>query len=92
MDKQLDLRAKTEERKFLKNALEERADNVLAPRRAYILVNVRKNENDDEICEDIAIDGACMRTPDEDIIWEQTKKEVVDTNIKGKKPPVGKKK
>lgn len=40
----LDLRTKGEERKFLRNALEERADAVLGPKKAYVLIKVKKNE------------------------------------------------
>lgn len=69
-EKQLDLRTKTDDSKFLRNALEERADAILGPRKAYVLVKIRKNESDEDCSEDIVIDGACIRTPDEDIKWE----------------------
>ena len=69
-DKMIDLRTKTDERKFLRNALEERAEGVLGPKKAYVLVKVKKNENEEEVTEDVVIDGACIRTPDEDIKWE----------------------
>jgi hypothetical protein len=57
-----------------------------------VLVVVKKNENDDEVVEEIVIDGACIRTPDEDLVWEETKHEIVDKMAKGKKPAPGKKK
>lgn len=92
-EKALDLRTKTDERKFLRNALEERADGILGPKKAYVLVKIKKNENDDEITEDIVIDGACIRTPDEDIKWEVQQEELAAQAAKGgKKPAAGKKK
>lgn len=43
--------------------------------------------------EDIIIDGACIRTPEEDIKWEAQQEELAATMAKGgKKAPAGKKK
>jgi hypothetical protein len=92
-EKMLDLRTKQDERKFLRNALEERADGLLGPKKAYVLVKLKKNENDEDVHEDIVIDGACIRTPDEDIKWEIQQEELAAQVAKGgKKAPAGKKK
>ena len=40
-------------------------------RKAYVFSTVRRDENDEEICEPVVIDGACIRTPEEDIVWEE---------------------
>lgn len=45
-------------------------------RKAYVLVQVKKNENDEEVVENIVINGACIRTPEEDIKWEEEQKEL----------------
>ena len=69
-EKVLDLRTKEHECKYLRNAIEERADSILGPKKAYVLVKVKKAENDEDVLEDIVVDGACIRTPDEDVKWE----------------------
>jgi hypothetical protein len=52
-----------------------------------------KNEADEEVPQDIVIDGACIRTPDEDIKWEELQKELEAQAAKGGKgkPPPKKK-
>jgi hypothetical protein len=65
------LRTKTDERKYLRNALDERGDGILGTKKCYILCKIVKNENDEDVPQDIVIDGACIRTPDEDIKWEE---------------------
>ena len=59
------------DRKFMKNSLDEMATELLRERKAYVLGQVKKNEAEEEIVEPITIDGACMRTPDEDIKWAE---------------------
>jgi len=68
-DKQLDLKTKTDERKFMGQNAEDRADTVLGAKKAYVLVKIKKNEAEEEVMEDVVIDGACIRTPTEDIKW-----------------------
>ena len=68
----LELCEKTNERKFLKNSLDERAEGLLRERKAYVLAQIKKNpETEDEEAVNVVIDGACMRTPEEDIKWAE---------------------
>ena len=73
------------ERKFMKNSLDEFATELLRERKAYVLGEVKKNENDEEVVEPITIDGACMRTPDEDIKWAEEQAELEAQAAKGGK-------
>ena len=82
---------KTGDRKFLKKQEGEYANKILGERKAYVLVQVKKNENDEEITENIVVDGACIRTPEEDIKWEEEQKEIEANPKKGGKPPAKKK-
>ena len=67
---------------------------MLRERKAYVLVKIRKGDHDEEIVENVVIDGACIRTPEEDIKWEEEQKELeAQANKKGGKgqPPPKKK-
>ena len=68
---------------------------LLRERKAYVLVKVTKGAADEEIIENIVIDGASIRTPEEDIKWEEEQKEIEAqaANKKGGKgqPPPKKK-
>jgi hypothetical protein len=44
---------------------------LLRERKAYVLVKVSKGPTDEDVAEGIVIDGACIRTPEEDIKWEE---------------------
>lgn len=51
---------------------------------------VIKNKQDEEELENIVIDGACIRTPEEDIVWAEKQKELeaeAAKGAKGKAPP-----
>jgi len=48
---------------------EDRAETILGTKKCYVLVKVKKNELDEEVTEDVVIDGACIRTPEQDIKW-----------------------
>ena len=37
---------------------------------------IKKNEADEEVEEEVVIDGACIRTPDEDIKWAVEQEEL----------------
>lgn len=60
------------ERKFLKDGSRESASSVLAERRCYVFVEIKPPGEDggEEEIKPITINGAAIRTPDEDIIWE----------------------
>jgi len=92
-EKTIDLRDKLDTRKYLRNALDDRADNILTTKKCYVLCKVVKNEADEEEPQDIVIDGACIRTPDEDIKWEVEQEELKAAAAKGGKgkPPPKKK-
>jgi len=48
-DKTIDLRTKLDERKYLRNALDERADGILTTKKCYVLCKVTKNEQDEDV-------------------------------------------
>lgn len=85
----MDLSEKTGERKHLKASGDQYANNLLRERKAYVLVKIVKGPNEDETAENIVIDGACIRTPEEDIKWEEEQKELEAQNNKkgGKAAP-----
>jgi hypothetical protein len=83
VDKNLDLKTKTDERKFMGQNAEDRADTVLGAKKAYVLVKIKKNEADEEVMEDVLIDGACIRTPAEDIKWAVEQEELAALAAKG---------
>ena len=54
---------------------------------------ISKGANDEEVIDNIVIDGACIRTPEEDIKWEEEQKELEALmSKKGGKGAAGKKK
>ena len=70
---------------------------MLGQRRAYNFVEMVPNKEDPNADEEpklISINGACCRTPAEDIIWEEQQKELEANAPKGGKaaPAKGKKK
>lgn len=77
----------------MRNALGDRADEMFGAKKAYVLVKIRKDEKDEEVVEDVVIDGACIRTPEEDITWAVEQEELAALAAKGGKgKPAGKKK
>ena len=71
------------------------ANELLSDRKAYVLIKLKKGENegDPDIEEKIVIDGACIRTPEEDSRWEEEQKESeANAGKKGGKAPPPKKK
>jgi hypothetical protein len=68
----------------------------LGERRAFNFIELVKNPEDDNAEEEqilIKINGAAIRTPQEDITWEEEQRELEANAPKGGKPPVkGKKK
>lgn len=48
-----------------------------------MLVKIKKNEADEEVMEDVVIDGACIRTPTEDIKWAVEQEELAALAAKG---------
>ena len=62
--------------------MDEIASSLLRDRKAYVLAKVSKHETtEEEILENIVIDGACIRTPDEDIVWVEKQKEIVFNDL-----------
>lgn len=74
--KVVDLCEKTGERKHLKASADQYANSLLRERKAYVLSKIGKGAGDEEVIENIVIDGACIRTPEEDIRWEEEQKEL----------------
>jgi hypothetical protein len=83
----IDLCEKTGERKNMKASADQYAIGLLRERKAYVLSKISK-VGDEEVIDNIVIDGACIRTPEEDIKWEEEQKEVEAqaANKKGGKP------
>lgn len=86
----------SDERKWLAKGAREYANTVLGERKCYKFVEIKKNPEDDNADEEphmIKIDGKAIRTPDEDIKWEEEQKELEAAAPKGGKAPAkGKKK
>ena len=55
----------------MKNSADQYANTLLRERKAYVLVKLAKGQNDEEVVEPVIIDGACIRTPEEDVKWEE---------------------
>jgi hypothetical protein len=85
----------SQDRKFLKGGSREYADTVLGPKRCYNFVELKhapEEQGDDQILP-ITINGKAIRTPDEDIKWEEEQKELEANAPKGGKAAAkGKKK
>ena len=79
----------------MKGSADQYANSLLRERKAYVLSKIGKSAGDEELIENIVIDGACIRTPEEDIKWEEEQKELEAqaANKKGGKggPPPKKK-
>ncbi len=91
--KVIELCERTGERKHINQSLDETASTLLRDRKAYILAKVTKHETtEEEILENIVVDGACIRTPDEDIVWAEKQKELEAEAAKGGKKAPPKKK
>ena len=55
-----------------------------------MLAKVVKNEQEEDVLENIVIDGVCIRTPEEDLVWAEKQKELeaeAAKGPKGKAPP-----
>ena len=77
----------------MKNSADQYANTFLRERKAYVLVKLTKGQNDEEVVEPVIIDGACIRTPEEDLKWEEEQRELeANANKKGGKNPPPKKK
>ena len=60
----------------MKAAADQYANGLLRERKAYVLAKISKGPTDEEVIDNIIIDGACIRTPEEDIKWEEEQKEL----------------
>ncbi len=93
--KLIDLCEKEGGRKNMKASADQYATSLLRERKAYVLAKISKGAGDEEQIDNIVIDGACIRTPEEDLRWEDDQKELEAqaANKKGGKgvPPPKKK-
>jgi len=93
--KVIDLLEKEGTRKNMKASADQYASGLLRERKAYVLAKISKGTGDEEQIDNIVIDGACIRTPEEDIKWEveQKERDAQAANAKGGKgaPPAKKK-
>lgn len=88
----IELLEKEGDRKYLRNNLQKNGTDLLRERKAYVLCHIKKN-GEEEVPENIVIDGFCMRTPEEDVKWEEEQLEKEAAAQKGgKKAPPPKKK
>jgi hypothetical protein len=83
-------------RKNLNGQGESYANEILGERKIYVLVELKKETPEgaaaeEEVAKPIEIDGRCMRTPQEDLVWEEEQKELEAAAAK-KGPKGGKKK
>lgn len=83
-------------RKNLNGQGEAYGNEILGDRKIYTLVEIKKavpegGQQEEEIAKPIEIDGHCMRTPSEDLVWEEEQKELEAAAAK-KAPKGGKKK
>ena len=91
--KQIELNERDGTRKHMRGSLDLMATEKLGERKAYVLCHVKKNAEDEDYTENIVVDGACMRTPEEDIKWAEEQAELEAAAAKGsKKAPPAKKK
>ena len=67
----IELLEKEGDRKFMRNNLGKNGTELLRDRKAYVLAHIKKGPADEDVVENIVIDGFCMRTPEEDIKWEE---------------------
>lgn len=88
----IELLEKEGERKFMRNVLDKYGNEMLRERKAYVLCHIKKGPADEDVVEHIVIDGYCMRTPEEDVKWEQEQKEKEELAAKTAKKGGGKKK
>jgi hypothetical protein len=89
----IELLEKEGDRKFMKNNAAKNGTELLRDRKAYVLAHIKKGNADEEVVENIVIDGFCMRTPEEDIKWEEEQKlKELEAAKGGKKGPPPKKK
>lgn len=65
-DKVLDLEDKNGERKYVKTKADQYANTFLSEKMSYVLGKIVKNEQDEDEFKDVKIDGACVRTLEED--------------------------
>lgn len=70
-DKVLDLEDKSGDRKFVKTKADLYANTFLTEKMSYVLGKIEKTENDDEEFKKINIDGAWVRTLEEDAAYEE---------------------
>ena len=80
----------------MKASADQYATGLLRERKAYVLSKISKGgaAGDEEVIDNIVIDGACIRTPEEDLKWEEDQKEqeAKAANAKGGKGAPPKKK
>jgi hypothetical protein len=71
-------------------------NEILGERKTYVLVEIKKSipeggTKEEEQVKPVEIDGRCMRTPSEDIVWEEDQKKL-EAEAAKKAPKGGKKK
>ena len=82
-------------RKNLNGQGEAIGSDILGERKIYILVEIKREipeggQQEEEVAKNIVINGNCMRTPEEDKIFEDEQREL--EAAAAKKGPKGKKK
>lgn len=86
-EKVLDLEDKAGDRKFMKTKGDLYANTILTEKMSYIFGKVVKNETDEDEFKSIVINGACIRSLEEDATYDEEAAQAVDPKkaAKGKK-------
>lgn len=81
----LDLEDKSGDRKFTKTKADQYANTFLSEKMPYVLGKIVKNEQDEEEFKNVKIDGACVRTLEEDANYTEEANVIDPKKAKGKK-------
>lgn len=84
-DKVLDLEDKNGERKYVKTKADQYANTFLSEKMSYVLGKIVKNEQDEDEFKDVKIDGACVRTLEEDVNYVEEAQSDPKKGAKGAK-------
>ena len=66
----------------MRNALGDRAEEMFGAKKAYVLIKIRKDEKDEEICEEVVIDGETYFKTEDGTLYDPDSQEVVGLNGK----------
>ena len=85
LEKVLDLEDKSGERKYAKTKADQYANEFLSEKMTYVLGKIIRNEQEEEEFKEVKIDGACVRTLEEDANYDPEAEVTDPKKGKGKK-------